>query len=179
MSLLLTTFIGLHKLGSMKHEAVYDLLLRSVFLGVFATLIMDVVNVAGRKLGIHKGGSYALIGRWFMGFGKGRFRYSNILEAPAFPYEGFVGFVAHYAIGICLGYLYLTTSSWIGFHAQSLTWGLGFGTLTNILPWFIMFPAFGFGILAIKGPSGNTMLRSSFLNHLGYGAALWIGTSFM
>lgn len=160
----------------MKQDVVYILHTQSIVLGVFATMTMDLINWAGKRLKVHKGGSYRLIGRWFIGFSRGRFRYGNILESPPQRYELQVGFVAHYLIGIALGYLYFFSSAWFGLAAQNLKWSLGYGTLTNVLPWLIMFPAFGFGFFALKGPSDNTMLRSSFLNHLAYGAALGLGS---
>jgi hypothetical protein len=49
---------------------------------------------------------------------------------------------------------------------------LAFGLFTNVLPWLVMFPAMGFGILGLRGPSEFLLLRSSFVNHLLFGLGL-------
>ena len=50
---------------------------------------------------------------------------------------------------------------------------LGYGLATCVLPWFLMFPAFGFGLLGLRGPPELMSIRTSLMNHLFYGFGLW------
>jgi len=161
----------------MQSHPIYELLLQSIVLGAFSTLSMDLCNALGKTLKVHRGGSYALIGRWIGGFPKGHFKYANILNESARPNEIPVGFISHYTIGTILAFLYLISGQIFGFRTDSYGWAVTYGSLTNLLPWFIMFPAFGFGFFALKGPPNNQLLRTSFLNHLGFGFALGLGVN--
>ena len=154
---------------------VYHLVLQSFALGILATAAMDLFNLTGKHLRLHRGGSYALIGRWISGFFKGHFRYQNILQTPPRHNEVIVGIVSHYGIGIGLALGYLLLSKALLLSPANLFWAVTYGLATNALPWFIMFPAFGFGVLATNGPENNQLIRTSFLNHLGYGIALGLG----
>lgn len=159
----------------MQISLVFEVVLMCIALGIFATAFMDACNILCKKLRIHNGGSYALIGRWIGGFFRGNFRYHNILQAEPLPNELLIGGLAHYAIGIGLSVLYYLISQTIGLPVDHLLWAVVFGIFTNVLPWFWMFPAFGFGVLASRGPENNTLLRSSFLNHFAFGVALGVG----
>lgn len=150
-----------------------------IALGIFSTAFMDLCNILGKKLRIHNGGSYALIGRWIGGFFHGQFRYQNILQAAPLRHEMAIGCFAHYGIGIGLSFLYYVASVAMDMPLDNMLWAIAFGIFTNVLPWFWMFPAFGFGVLGSKGPQNNTLLRSSFLNHLGFGVALGIGAKLL
>ena len=43
----------------------------------------------------------------------------------------------------------------------------------DIIPWFLVFPALGFGLFGLKGPPELKLFTTSFLNHLAYGFGLW------
>ncbi len=49
---------------------------------------------------------------------------------------------------------------------------LGYGVLTNVFPWLLMFPAMGLGIMGLAAPPELMLLRSSFLNHVLYGIGI-------
>ncbi|MFQ5931267.1 MAG: DUF2938 family protein, partial [Nitrospiraceae bacterium] len=53
---------------------------------------------------------------------------------------------------------------------SSLVWGLA----TTLLPWFILFPAFGWGFFGVRAPSGTRPLISPTISHLLYGFGLGI-----
>lgn len=171
----LTTGFSLFTLPLMDDIFSNNVIIHGIYIGLFATLIMDLFNVLGKKMKFHGGGSYVVIGRWFGGFYRGRFTHKNILTETPFPYEKYVGLFCHYCIGVLLAWIYLMSVDLMGVQAHQLGWSVTYGTITNILPWFIMFPACGFGMLALKGPAPVSMLRSSFCNHLGYGIALGVG----
>ena len=66
----------------------------------------------------------------------------------------------HYAIGVAL------TCAFLGLLAscpdappKAFSWALAFGLFTNLLPWLVMFPSMGFGVLGLRGPSELLLLR--------------------
>jgi hypothetical protein len=179
MTVLLTTFFCLFYHLAMQPYPIFELGLLSIALGTFSTLSMDLCNALGKTLKVHRGGSYALIGRWISGFRKGHFKYENILNESVLPNEVSVGLISHYGIGIILAFIYLISGQIFGLQVNNYSWAVIFGSLTNILPWLVMFPAFGFGIFALKGPPNNQLLRTSFLNHLGYGFGLGLGVNLL
>ena len=169
MSLLYCSF------RNMQISSYITMFISAIFLGIFSTLIMDLSNFLAKKTGIHLGGNYALIGRWMGGFFRGRFTYAWILKEPPHRHEVLIGIIAHYCIGIALALIYLLLMSKLGLPADSFVAAIVYGLLTNILPWFVMFPAFGFGVLGRMGPPNNSLLKTSFCNHLSFGMALALG----
>jgi DUF2938 family protein len=50
----------------------------------------------------------------------------------------------------------------------SLLWGLA----TSVLPWFILYPAFGWGLFGTRAPKGTRPLLSTAISHSLYGLGL-------
>ena len=141
--------------------------------GVLATLTMDLGAALARRAGLTAGLPPALLGRWFAGVLHGRFAQDTILEAPASRGEVPLALTLHYAIGVAL------TCAFLGLLAscpdappKPFSWALAFGLFTNLLPWLLMFPSMGFGVLGLRGPSELLLLRSSLVNHLLFGLGL-------
>jgi hypothetical protein len=53
---------------------------------------------------------------------------------------------------------------------SSLVWGLA----TTLLPWFFLFPAFGWGLFGVRAPKGTRPLISPAVSHVFYGLGLGI-----
>ena len=49
----------------------------------------------------------------------------------------------------------------------------GYGLATCVFPWFLVFPALGFGAFGRKGPKELRLFTASVLNHSYYGFGLW------
>ena len=115
-----------------------------------------------------------MIGRWVGYIFRGRFRHTNIKEEPVLSGEVPFGILCHYCIGTFLTLLYLEASKLLQLPTGVIT-ALVFGVLTNIFPWFLIFPSQGFGWLGRKAPAGAHLTRTSFWNQLffGGGIALW------
>lgn len=141
--------------------------------GIAATVTMDVLASAFRRVGLTEGVKGQWVGRWYLGIVRGQFTHANIADAPALPGEQRAAFIGHYAIGITLAVLYFVGADWMGVSADGFFAAFGYGFATNVFPWFLLFPAFGFGPLGVKGPSELRLLTSSTLNHLAYGFGLW------
>jgi hypothetical protein len=71
----------------------------------------------------------------------------------------------------------MIASSAVGLSPKNPFTALGFGLLTNALPWLLMFPAMGYGWFGLHGPPKTRLFPSSFVTHFFYGVGLWLGAS--
>lgn len=149
------------------------LIVLGVCVGVAATVTMDVLAGVSRRLGITAGAKAQWIGRWYLGIARGQFVHSNIADAPEQTGEKRIALIGHYAIGIVLGVLYVIGTGWLGLSPRVLLVALGYGVATCVFPWFLMFPAFGFGWMGLRGPPELRLFTTSLINHLFYGFGLW------
>ena len=75
--------------------------------GVAATVTMDVLGSAFRRVGLAAGAKGQWVGRWYLGIARGHFVHSNIALAPELPGEKQAALVGHYLIGIALAVFYI------------------------------------------------------------------------
>jgi hypothetical protein len=148
-------------------------MLFGVCVGVVGTVTMDVLASASRRVGLTAGAKGQWVGRWYLGIARGQFVHSNIAAAPEQTGEKRAALVGHYVIGITLAVLYVVGAGWVGVSPGSFLVALGYGLATCVFPWFLMFPALGFGLFGRKGPSELNLFTSSLMNHLFYGLGLW------
>ena len=141
--------------------------------GVAATVTMDVLASASRRSGLAAGAKGQWVGRWYLGIARGQFVHSNIAAAPEQAGEKRAALVGHYAIGITLAVLYVAGAGWLGVSPRVLLVALGYGFATSVFPWFLVFPALGFGAFGLKGPRELRLFTSSVLNHSFYGVGIW------
>ena len=149
------------------------LLMFGVLVGVAATLTMDVLGSLARRVGLAAGAKGIWVGRWYLGIARGQFVHSNIAAAPEQSGEKRAALVGHYVIGIVLAVVYVVGSRWLGVSPDGLLVALGYGLATCVFPWFLVFPALGFGMFGHRGPAELRLFTSSLLNHLFFGFGLW------
>ena len=150
---------------------------RNFLIGILATFTMDVFSAAAIKLRLIAPLSRQLIGRWFASVARGQPFHTNISSESAINREAVIAVSVHYAIGVALACLYFGTTSALGLSPRNPITALGFALGTNILPWFLMFPAMGFGWFGNRGPAGTRLFTSSLVAHFFYGVGLWLGVS--
>jgi hypothetical protein len=141
--------------------------------GVAATVTMDVLSSLGRKTGLVVGAKGIWVGRWYLGIAKGRFVHSNIAVAPEQPGEKRAALVGHYLIGIALAIFYVAGTGWLGISPGTFLVAVGYGVATTVFPWFLVYPALGFGVFGRTGPPELKPFTSSLVNHVFYGFGLW------
>ena len=155
-------------------------LLKCAGAGVMATLTMDLGSGALRALGLTQGVPTNFFGRWFGHLARGRLVHQTIAESPDLPGQMPLAVGCHYLIGVSLAVAFglLLQHGPVRLESRAGAFGiaLGFGLLTNLLPWLVMFPAMGFGWFGFKGPPEYLLLRTSFLNHLLFGVGLGISS---
>jgi hypothetical protein len=151
--------------------------------GIVGAVLMDVTETYAAKIGITSGVNIALVGRWFLGLLRGRFTHANILDTAPHPNEVKVGWAFHFLIGgggVALLYPLFFQIIGMPLPCNHLLGGALFGLATSALPWFILLPAFGWGIFGRRGPRGSNALLASTLSHLPYGlgvgAVIALGT---
>jgi hypothetical protein len=149
--------------------------LRSVFIGILATVTMDLLSVTASKLGLIAFLPPRLMGRWFAYLVRGEFLHSDIAQMPPIHYEMAMAVPGHYAVGITLAFVYLSLNSTHGVDIHNLAAALGFALCTSLLPWLLMFPAMGYGWFGTHGPPGTRLFPSSLVTHGFYGVGLWLG----
>ncbi len=98
-----------------------------VCVGVAATVTMDVLASASRRVGLAAGAKGQWVGRWYLGIARGQFVHSNIAAAPEQAGEKWAALVGHYAIGIALAVLYVVGAGWLGVSPGVFLVALGYG----------------------------------------------------
>lgn len=152
---------------------------QGVFIGVLATIIMDLLSTIVYKLRLIAPLPRRLIGRWFASVPKGQMFVRDIGKLAPVNHEVMIALSVHYVIGIILALMYLVVSSILGLSPRSLLLALGFALCTNVFPWFLMFPAMGYGWFGSHGPVGTRLFLSSLVSHCFYGVGLWLGASIL
>ena len=81
-----------------------NIFIKITAIGIGATLILDIWNYILSLLDI-KSLDYRFVGRWIGNFVNGKFYHNNITLTPAIQNELFIGWTAHYLIGISFSFL--------------------------------------------------------------------------
>jgi len=152
---------------------------RSVFIGILATLTMDILSAGAYRLQVIAPLSPRLVGRWFASVARARPLHHDIGQTSPFSHEIAIAVPVHYGIGVTLALLYLLLTSTLGLTARNPIVAVGFGLCSNVLPWLLMFPAMGYGWFGAHGPAGTRLFMSSLITHGFYGMGLWLAASIL
>ncbi len=145
----------------------------AVFAGIAATITMDVLEIVSHKIGVTVGVKGQWVGRWYLGIARGKLVHENIEDVPEQPGELQAAMIGHYTIGTVLAVIYVIGAEWLSISPGHFLVAIIFGLATCVFPWFLVFPALGFGVFGTKGPRELKMFRTSVINHLFYGFGLW------
>ena len=150
-----------------------ETIMRILFVGMAATLIMDVsALIQARVLGVASA-DYGLVGRWLGHMVDGQFRHASIKAAPRVRNERLVGWVFHYITGCVFAMALVGVQGVAWLCNPSLVPALMAGLISVTAPFLIMQPAFGFGIAASKTPAPKVARRRSVIAHLTFGVGLF------
>ena len=150
-----------------------DIIIKTILIGVGATLLMDVWAQI-LKIFYIKSLDYRFVGRWIGYFFKGKYNHHKIFDSKPIKDEKLIGWIAHYSIGIVFAFLLIIIygKSWL--IKPTLFPALVVGVLTIIAPFCIMQPAFGLGFASSKLPNANILRFRSLLTHLVFGLGLYL-----
>lgn len=145
--------------------------------GLLATLGMDIGAFLLVKTRIVKMNGLqvvpSLLGRWAFRSFRGQLFSADIRNEAGSRHESLFGLTLHYSIGLGLALPFFYFHNLLAPNAfQSLILGMSYGLLTNVFPWFVMYPCLGFGICGRKLPHFPSLIGFSLLNHLVYGFLL-------
>jgi hypothetical protein len=148
-------------------------LLAISFVGIGATVIMDLWSLLLRSLGMRTL-DYAMLGRWCGHWAKGVWFHLSIQNASAVRGEKLCGWLLHYLAGIALALAFagLVGPQW--FHNPTLGLALCWGAATVLLPWLVLQPALGAGLAAARTPRPWTSRAISLATHIVFGFGLFL-----
>ena len=150
-----------------------ELVLRAVFIGVGATVLMDLWALLLRRLGV-RSLDFALLGRWVGHLARGQWRHASIAQATPVRGERWLGWSAHYAIGVSFAALLLAAFGLEWARSPSLLPALGVGVVTVVAPLFVLQPALGLGVASSKTPTPLFNGVKSVVTHTVYGLGLYL-----
>lgn len=151
-----------------------ELIAFSLIIGIGATLIMDIYAILIKRLFNIPSLDFGIVGRWIGHFKSGVFSHKNILQTESIKYERAIGWLAHYLIGISFAFLLLLIWGTEWAYRPTFWPAITIGLLTTVAPFFLMQPAFGFGIAASKTPNPNLARFRSLKAHAIYGIGLYV-----
>ncbi|MGI4992031.1 DUF2938 domain-containing protein [Halobacteriovorax sp. GFR7] len=148
--------------------------MKIILLGILATLFMDLWAYIMKSVFNIKGLDYRLVGRWAYYIAKGVFFHDTIIQTPPAPKESLIGWTIHYLIGIFFAFILVLTfgNNWL--ETPQIMPALIIGLITLIAPFYIMQPAFGFGVAASLTPSPLVTRSKSTMAHTSYGLGLYL-----
>lgn len=146
----------------------------AVFIGVGATLISDIWSVLINKLFGVPILNFSMVGRWICYFPTGKCIHEDIKQAKPIRIESWVGWSAHYLIGITFAILLLVIvgESWID--SPTFVPALILGIITVLAPYLLMQPGMGLGLAARKTPKPTISRLRSLMVHTVFGVGLYL-----
>ncbi len=152
-------------------------ILQACAAGIFATVVLDVwQRVLFAVSGIAPA-NWALIGRWFAHLPRGRVIHRPIGESAAVPGELALGWVMHYLVGLAYGFVYVGLMVYGLDRPPSLLNGAVFGAASVVIPWFILQPGLGIGVMGRLAPNPWVPRLNALSSHILYGVALFTGAA--
>ncbi|WP_395028961.1 DUF2938 domain-containing protein [Alcaligenes aquatilis] len=143
-----------------------------MLIGVGATIFMDIWGLIQKALGVATL-NYAMVGRWVGHLLRGQITHSHIGKAEPIAGESALGWFIHYAVGIVFAFLLLAVygTAWL----QDPRWlpAVMVGTVTVVMPFFVMQPAMGAGVAASRTPTPWINRLRSVLTHAIFGLGMY------
>ena len=152
-------------------------ILNAIVAGIVATVVLDLwQRVLHAVTGI-PATNWGIVGRWFAHMPRGRFIHDAIAEAEPVANEAVIGWTLHYLIGILYGVVYVGLIVFVLSGTPSVLNGFLFGLASVTIPWFVMQPALGVGIMGSKAPNPAVPRYTALAAHCLYGIALYGGSA--
>jgi len=149
------------------------IILKTLAIGIAATFAIDIW-VSFLKLFKIKSLDYRYVGRWVGNFPRRKFFHNKIQDTPSIPHELIIGWTVHYLIGITFSFILIAFYGIGWLDKPMFLPAIIIGLITASGPFFIMQPAFGFGIASSKLPHPNLLRLKSLGTHLIYGIGLYV-----
>lgn len=156
----------------------FDILWRSVIIGIGGTVAMDLWAILLSFLPGLSWPNWAPVGRWFWHLRTGKVFHDNIAAAEPYEHELALGWIGHYVVGILYGVLLVavTGASWLAAPTFLPAWVVGIVTVAA--GWFLLQPGLGNGWAASKLPNANRVRLLNLVSHTIFAAGMY-GTALL
>lgn len=150
-----------------------EVVIQAVILGVMSTVAIDIwASFSNRVLKFPRT-NWGMVGRWVAHIPSGKFVHHPISSSPARKYEFIIGWAFHYVIGVIYASIYFALVVAAASNSPTLLTAWFFGLVTTLSPWFIMQPALGMGVCAVKVPKPNLVRIQNIIIHSIFGISLY------
>lgn len=146
--------------------------LRAVVIGCGATLLMDLWAILLKQFGVPSL-NLTLLGRWIGHIPSRQWKHVSIARATPVRGESWIGWGAHYSIGVTFAGLLLWTSGVEWARSPSLGPALRIGIATVVAPLLILQPGMGAGIASTKTPRPVFNSTKSLVTHTVFGLGMY------
>jgi hypothetical protein len=150
-----------------------EFVVRTVLIGVGATLTIDAWAFVLRKLGVPSL-KFAFLGRWIGHLPEGRWIQRSIAKVEPVRGELLVGWCAHYFIGVTFAGLLLSLFGLSWARSPSLLPALFVGVSTVLAPLLLLQPALGAGIASSRTSRPVFNSLKSVMTHVVFGLGLYL-----
>jgi hypothetical protein len=156
----------------------FDILWRSLAIGIGATILMDLWAIILYKFFGQSLPNWAPVGRWFWHLKDGKVFHDDIGQAAPYAHELALGWIGHYVVGIAYGILLVifAGTAWLDNPTFIPAWILGIVTVG--FGWFLLQPGLGIGWAASKTPNPNKVRFLNLVAHTVFALGLW-GTALL
>lgn len=154
-------------------SATSEFVLRSLIIGAGATATIDLWGLLLKQFGILSL-NFAFLGRWIGHFSGARWKHESIAKAAPIRGELWIGWLAHYSIGVTFAAILLGVNGSAWARNPTLLPALVIGIITVAAPLFILQPALGAGIASSKTPKPVFNSIKSLITHIVYGIGLYL-----
>ncbi|WOC28771.1 DUF2938 domain-containing protein [Pseudoalteromonas sp. N1230-9] len=149
------------------------------FVGIAATLFIDLYAFLLAKVFKVPSLNFCLVGRWGLGLLDGKFMHQNIAASPVKHFECVFGWCLHYFIGVLFSFLFILLVGIAWLEQPTLIAACIFGLASVSMPFFVMQPALGMGIMATKSANPFQARLKSSVTHLLFGVGLYLSAQFI
>ncbi|MEM1130791.1 MAG: DUF2938 domain-containing protein [Pseudomonadota bacterium] len=150
------------------------LLVQGLLIGIGATVLLDLYNVALARFAGIPAPNWGMIGRWFWHLREGTVFHDSIAEAAPYDREVQLGWVMHYAVGAIYGLVLAVVmgAGWMA--APTVLPALILGWLTVGFGWFLLQPGLGLGWAASRAETPMKVRGLNLAAHTVFGVGLWL-----
>ena len=150
-----------------------DLLVSTVVIGFGATAATDLWALLRQRVFAVPAPNYGLVGRWLGHMPRGRFVHASIAAATPVPGERWLGWSAHYLIGVAFAAMLIGGFGADWLQQPTLMPALLVGVVTVAAPYLLLQPGMGAGLAARRTPHPNKARLHSLIMHVVFGLGLY------
>jgi len=151
-----------------------NILIVTLVVGMGATAVMDVWGIARSSLLGIAAPNYGFVGRWIAYMPRGQFKHNSIAAAAPVNGERFIGWTAHYLIGIAFAAVLIGICGLAWVEHPTIAPALIVGIATVAAPFLLMQPGMGAGIAGSRTPRPAATRLQSLITHAIFGLGLYV-----